>query len=113
MTADVMWRFARACHDLALETTADKKKKEFLTRQGHASAKVALTLDEKNFACHKWMAIMLSDLGDFEGVKTKLLNAFVMKHHFEQGTLVCVCVCRGSARLTTGHLPPSALQPSS
>lgn len=33
----------------------------------------------------QWMAIMMSDLGDFEGTKQKLLNAFVMKVSRQHG----------------------------
>jgi hypothetical protein len=30
-------------------------------------------------ACHKWMAIMISDVGDYEGLKNKLLKSYTMK----------------------------------
>jgi len=47
--------------------------------QGLDLAKQALTLDPDNFACHKWLAILLSDVGEFDGTKAQLLNAFIMR----------------------------------
>lgn len=31
----------------------------------------------------QWYGICLSDVGDFEGIKTKIGNAFVIKEHFQ------------------------------
>ena len=38
----------------------------------------------KSLYCpQQWYAIALSNVGDYEGTKAKLANAFVMKEHFE------------------------------
>lgn len=98
--ADLLWRRARAAHDLALVTVrpvcaakadrtahgelnareedrrsrelvdqdkAEEKKK--LVYAALEDAKAAVALDPNNFACHKWVGITLSDVGDFEGTK--------------------------------------------
>lgn len=31
----------------------------------------------------QWYAICLSDVGDYEGIKVKIGNAFIIKEHFE------------------------------
>ncbi|XP_078347760.1 regulator of microtubule dynamics protein 1-like isoform X2 [Oculina patagonica] len=82
--AEVEWRLARACRVLAEKNqdNADIKKK--MTYEALEHAKLALSLDDKNFACHKWYAIALSIVGDYEGQKAKLQNAYVMKEHFEK-----------------------------
>lgn len=50
--AEVEWRLARACRVLAEKNNdADIKKK--LTYEALEHAKLALSLDDKNFACHK------------------------------------------------------------
>ena len=38
-----------------------------------------------NFVCRlqQWYAIALSNVGDYEGTKAKLQNAYIMKEHFE------------------------------
>ena len=38
-----------------------------------------------NFYCEyqQWYAITLSNVGDFEGVKIKIQNSYVLKEHFE------------------------------
>ena len=54
--AEVEWRLARACRLLAEDTKdADIKKK--LTYEALEHAKLALSLDDKNFACHKVISV--------------------------------------------------------
>ena len=50
--AEVEWRLARACRMLA-ENSTDAEKKKVLTYKLLDHAKLALSLDDKNFACHK------------------------------------------------------------
>ena len=50
--AEVEWRLARACRVLA-EKSKDSEKKKALTYETLDHAKLALSLDDKNFACHK------------------------------------------------------------
>jgi len=44
-------------------------------------AKRCLEVDDKHFASHKWMAIMLSSLGDFVSTKEKIGNAYKIRDH--------------------------------
>lgn len=50
--AEVEWRLARACRVLA-EKNTDTEEKRALTYESLEHAKLALSLDDKNFACHK------------------------------------------------------------
>lgn len=81
--SDVEWRLAKVKRMMAEESKDTQKKKE-LTYEALDHAKLALSLDDKNFAAHKWYAITLSFVGEYEGTKAKLQNAFVMKEHFEK-----------------------------
>ncbi|XP_020632925.1 regulator of microtubule dynamics protein 1-like isoform X2 [Orbicella faveolata] len=81
--AEIEWRLARSCRVLA-ENNKDKDTKKRLTYKALEHAELALRLDDKNFACHKWYAIALSIVGDYEGTKAKLENAKIMKEHFEK-----------------------------
>ena len=49
--AEVEWRLARACRILPM-ADSEKKKKAF-AYEAHEHAKLALSLDDKNAACHK------------------------------------------------------------
>lgn len=61
-SADVEWRLARACRVLA-EESKDSEKKKALTYESLDHAKLALSIDEKNFACHKVRVyILLSNM---------------------------------------------------
>ncbi|XP_043921921.1 regulator of microtubule dynamics protein 1 [Protopterus annectens] len=81
--AELLWRLARASRDLAQlsSTSADNKKK--LIYEALAYAKKSLD-KEPNFAAHKWYAICISDVGDYEGTKAKIANAYVIKEHFQK-----------------------------
>eukprot|EP01137_Pigoraptor_chileana_P037483 Opistho-2@34634 len=81
-SGEIAWRLARAKHELALDPATSNDAKKKLVYDAHALAKRAIEIDGSNFACHKWFAITLSDVGDFEGVKVKIGNAFVIRDHF-------------------------------
>ncbi|XP_067835626.1 regulator of microtubule dynamics protein 1 isoform X1 [Heptranchias perlo] len=81
---ELLWRLARASRDLAqLESTSTEKKKQ-LTYESLEFAEKALEKNELSFAAHKWYAICISDVGDYEGIKAKISNAYVIKEHFQK-----------------------------
>ncbi|KAF1494666.1 Regulator of microtubule dynamics protein 1, partial [Eudyptula minor novaehollandiae] len=82
--AELLWRLARASRDLAQLSSTSAEEKRQLAYEALEYAKKALEKNEANFAAHKWYAICLSDVGDFEGIKTKIGNAFVIKEHFQR-----------------------------
>ncbi|XP_060778492.1 regulator of microtubule dynamics protein 1 [Neoarius graeffei] len=82
--AEFLWRLARASRDLALlpiTTTAQKKK---LLYEAFDYAKKALEKNEACFAAHKWYAICMSDTGEYDGIKVKIGNSFIIKEHLER-----------------------------
>jgi len=79
----IHWRFARACHDLSL-LKKDQQQKKDLIYEAHKHAVKAIELSPKDFAAHKWAGITLSSVGDFEGTKIKISNAFIIKELFEK-----------------------------
>nr|XP_026691043.1 regulator of microtubule dynamics protein 1 [Ciona intestinalis] len=83
----ILWRLARAARDLALkgEDVTDNEKKELIYEAFNAS-KEALDVDESDFAAHKWYAITIGDVGDYEGTKVKISNAFLIRDHLERAT---------------------------
>ncbi|XP_072708365.1 regulator of microtubule dynamics protein 1 isoform X3 [Ciconia boyciana] len=81
--AELLWRLARASRDLAQLSSTSAEEKRQLAYEALEYAKKALENNESNFAAHKWYAICLSDVGDFEGIKTKIGNAVVIKEHFQ------------------------------
>uniref|UniRef100_A0A8C3KNW7 Regulator of microtubule dynamics protein 1 n=1 Tax=Calidris pygmaea TaxID=425635 RepID=A0A8C3KNW7_9CHAR len=82
--AELLWRLARASRDLAQLSSTSAEEKRKLAYEALECAKKALEKNESNFAAHKWYGICLSDVGDFEGIKTKIGNAVVIKEHFQR-----------------------------
>ncbi|CAK8682439.1 unnamed protein product [Clavelina lepadiformis] len=85
--ADILWRLARAARDLALKSVGVKSdEKKGLVYEAFECSKRALEADENNFAAHKWYAITMGDVGDYEGVKVKISNAYVIRDHLQRAT---------------------------
>jgi len=83
--AEVLWRLSRAARDYALkDKTLDKTRKKELHYESFEFAKRALNVDQENFGSHKWFAITIGDIGDYEGTKTKIKNSFLIKEHYEK-----------------------------
>ncbi|NWJ09859.1 RMD1 protein, partial [Crypturellus undulatus] len=82
--AELLWRLARASRDLAQLSSTSAEAKKQLVYEALEYAKQALEKNESNFAAHKWYAICISDVGDYEGIKAKIANAFVIKEHFQR-----------------------------
>ncbi|XP_078543197.1 regulator of microtubule dynamics protein 1 [Lissotriton helveticus] len=80
---DLLWRLARAAHDYSQLTITPAEKKR-LVYEAFDFAKKALDKDPSNFAAHKWYAICLSEIGEYEGIRAKLANVLEIKKHFEK-----------------------------
>lgn len=70
-TADTLWRKARVCKELgdAAKASGQKQREKELVLEGFQLAEAALELDDSNFGCHKWYAILTSLVSEFEGTK--------------------------------------------
>ncbi|XP_071785257.1 regulator of microtubule dynamics protein 1-like isoform X2 [Asterias amurensis] len=79
---DVLWRLCRACRDKAQMTATSAADKKTLTYEALDISKRCLEINEQHFASHKWFAICISEVGDYEGIKKKVANAFIIRDHF-------------------------------
>ncbi|XP_078137370.1 regulator of microtubule dynamics protein 1 [Sander vitreus] len=82
--AEFLWRLARASRDLSELPNMEDGRKKQLVFEGFEYAKKALEKDEKCFAAHKWYAVCLSDVGEYEGVKVKIGNSYIIREHLEK-----------------------------
>ncbi|CAG5895687.1 unnamed protein product [Menidia menidia] len=82
--AQFLWRLARASRDLALLPDTEAEQKKRLTFEAFQFAQRALEKDDSCFAAHKWYAVCLSDIGDYEGVKVKIGNSYIIREHLEK-----------------------------
>lgn len=82
--AEFLWRLARASRDLSLLPNTDAERKKQLMLEGFEFAKKSLEKDEKCFAAHKWYAVCLSDVGDYQGAKVKIGNSYIIREHLER-----------------------------
>lgn len=75
-----MWREARALFKLSGTV---KAKKDELIREGFELIQKALALDDKNYACHKWMAVLLDAKSELDGVKARVSELENVKKHMQ------------------------------
>lgn len=78
---ELLWRRARNCFDLYENHPDDKDYRSAKLTLGLEFAKKALDIDANSAFSHKWYAILLSAIGDFQSTKEKIGNAFVIKEH--------------------------------
>ena len=79
---EINWRLARACKKLA--DGKSKAEQEPLMREGLKAAEHALKLAPSSGPAHKWYAILLSSVGEFDGTSASIKNSFIVKQHFEK-----------------------------
>ena len=79
----ILWRLARACYDLAHETTEKEKRQELVDR-GLTLIKKSVEEDPNNFASQKWMGILISATKEFVSTKETIANAFIIRDHFKK-----------------------------
>ncbi|XP_057680102.1 regulator of microtubule dynamics protein 1 isoform X1 [Corythoichthys intestinalis] len=82
--AEYLWRLARVSRDVSVLPETDEGRKKQLMYEAFEYAKMSLEKDDKCFAAHKWYAICLSDVGEYEGVKVKIGNSYVIREHLER-----------------------------
>ena len=81
---EILWRLSRAAYDCAEKIGISNEKKKELIYFAFDVIQKALSVDEHNFAVHKWYGIILSSIGDFEGTKSKIGNSYKVKNHWER-----------------------------
>ncbi|XP_059767776.1 regulator of microtubule dynamics protein 1-like [Balaenoptera ricei] len=82
--AELLWRLARASRVIGRLSGTSEEEKKLLVYEALEYAKRALGKNESSFAAHKWYAICISDVGDYEGIKAKIANAYMIKEPFEK-----------------------------
>ncbi|XP_069116108.1 regulator of microtubule dynamics protein 1-like [Argopecten irradians] len=84
--ADFHWRLSKCTYQVAqIEGSLgnDDKKKEMVYSAKDSAAK-ALTINEDCGNAHKWFAITVGSIGDYEGTQEKIKNGYVFKEHIER-----------------------------
>ncbi len=61
----------------------ETKRKDELIRGGYELADEALKINDKDFAIHKWYAILLDAKGELDGIKARVSQ-------YENGKHVCI-----------------------
>lgn len=79
------WRLAKSTYQLSqIEGSRgelDKKKK--LVYASKDLSQKAVAMDEKCANAHKWFAITLGSIGDYESTQEKIKNGYIFKEHIE------------------------------
>lgn len=80
--AELLWRLARLCYKVGKYHSASYGEAEQLGEAGLRYAERAVAAEGDNFACHKWMGIVMSWASDFQGYKKKIERSFDIRDHF-------------------------------
>ena len=75
-----MWREARAIYKLS-STIQGKARKDEYIREGFELVTKALALNDENYACHKWMSVLLDAKSELDGTKERISQLENVKKH--------------------------------
>ena len=62
--------------------SSSKEESHKLAEEGLRFAERSVAADPVNFACHKWIGIILSWSSEFEGYKKKIERSYDIRDHF-------------------------------
>ncbi|XP_061035219.1 regulator of microtubule dynamics protein 1-like [Eubalaena glacialis] len=82
--AELLWCLAWASRVIGRLSGTSEEEKKLLVYEALEYAKRALEKNESSFAAHKWYAICISVVGDYEGIEAKIANAYMIKEPFEK-----------------------------
>jgi len=82
---EVLWRLARATFELAKQACKDDEKKAKYM-EAYEYIQKALEMNKNNFAVHKWMAIIVDVVSNYEGTKAKIIKSELIKQHITRAT---------------------------
>lgn len=63
--------------------SSDQSEAQEMADKAVAYAERAIKADNNNFACHKWMGIIISWSSEFHGTRRKIERSFDVRDHFE------------------------------
>uniref|UniRef100_K1PP33 Regulator of microtubule dynamics protein 2 n=1 Tax=Magallana gigas TaxID=29159 RepID=K1PP33_MAGGI len=80
------WRLAKSTYQLSqIEgSRGELEKKKKLVYASKDLSQKAVAMDEKCANAHKWFAITLGSIGDYESTQEKIKNGYVFKEHIER-----------------------------
>ena len=87
--AEVLWRLARFCYKVGKFHSSEKKQSRKMAERAVKYAEDSVEADDGNFACHKWLGIVISHMTEFLGYKERIRKAFEIKDCFLV-RLICV-----------------------
>ncbi|PRP85999.1 hypothetical protein PROFUN_05770 [Planoprotostelium fungivorum] len=84
--AEILWRLAKAHFELSEEKPEDKALRQAQLEKGAQYGEQALAADPNNYGSHKWWALSVSALGQFQDSKEKIGNAVKIRDHAIKAT---------------------------
>ena len=80
---ELLWRLSRAYYKVAVASGTTREQAKHLSYKASEVVNRSLTMDVNSFAAHKWAGITLSHIGCYEGLASKIKQAYTVKSHFE------------------------------
>ncbi|KAK2846269.1 hypothetical protein Q7C36_011123 [Tachysurus vachellii] len=79
---EFLWRLARAYNDMC-EHTEDEEERRSYAEQGRDEAESVLQRNGLNADCHKWFAVLTSQMLQCDSMHSKLKSSHILKEHLD------------------------------
>lgn len=81
---EILWRLCRALYNMTKEKGVQKTEIAKMILEAYDYVEEALSLDDKNYAVHKWMAIVVDAKSNLEGIKKRISTLPLFKKHLAE-----------------------------
>ncbi|KAL4238374.1 Regulator of microtubule dynamics protein [Mactra antiquata] len=84
------WRLSKTTYQVSqiIGAEGDKDKKKQFIYEAKDIAVKALEIDDQSANAHKWFAIAIGSIGEYESTQDKIKNGFIYKEHIEKAIVL-------------------------
>lgn len=79
---EIKWRISRSLFTQS-KNLKDKNKKHEMILEGYQTINEALALNDKHYAVHKWLSVLLDAKSEIDGIKERVSQLENVKKHME------------------------------
>lgn len=84
---EIKWRISRTLYTQS-KHLKDKAKKQEMIAEGYQTINEALALNDKHYAVHKWLSVLLDAKSEIDGIKERVSQLENVKKHMQVGTYI-------------------------
>lgn len=87
-SVEILWRISRALYNMSKQKGLKSSESSDMVHEAYDVICKAMEIDDKHYAVHKWMAILVDSTSALKGLKARIASLPNFKKHLEV-SLIC------------------------